>query len=156
MNFETTEFFNKNGEKIIIPAGFAVSRVEGENIIDDGLVIIDSKGNEFVWIKVPKIKEIYGEENLNLNFMNENDYNIVETKLKQYVSSYKDDNYLDEYYYGSGLTAQKYLNLYNSMLKSIYENEGFWIGRYETGIEGTSGETTEEILNMGRKKSRWS
>ena len=33
-----------------IPSGFAVSQVKGESSIDDGLVIIDSEGNEFVWI----------------------------------------------------------------------------------------------------------
>ena len=37
-------------EGVKIPSGFAVSQVEGENLIDNGLVIIDSKGNEFVWI----------------------------------------------------------------------------------------------------------
>ena len=36
--------------KVPIPAYFAVSQVEGENTIDDGLVVIDSNGNEFVWI----------------------------------------------------------------------------------------------------------
>lgn len=35
-----------------IPAGFAASQVEGENTIEDGLVIIDENGNEFVWVSV--------------------------------------------------------------------------------------------------------
>ena len=52
MNFENTEYRDKNGDKVTIPAGFAVSKIEGENVVDDGLVIIDSKGNEFVWIPV--------------------------------------------------------------------------------------------------------
>ena len=37
-------------DKIPIPAGFAPTEIEGENSIEDGLVIIDSEGNEFVWI----------------------------------------------------------------------------------------------------------
>ncbi len=35
-----------------IPAGFAPTRIAGESTVDEGLVIIDSEGNEFVWIPV--------------------------------------------------------------------------------------------------------
>ena len=34
---------------------------------------------------------------------------------------------------GCGLTNEQYIELYNKMLKSIYKNGGFWIGRYEAG-----------------------
>ena len=37
-------------EKIPIPAGFAPTEIEGENSLEDGIVIIDAEGNEFVWI----------------------------------------------------------------------------------------------------------
>ena len=43
-------FYQDEGNKVPIPAGFAVSQVEGEDKVDKGLVIIDSDGNEFVWI----------------------------------------------------------------------------------------------------------
>ncbi len=51
-HFESYEYIDENEDKVIIPAEFAVSQVEGENTVDDGLVIIDSKGNEFVWVPV--------------------------------------------------------------------------------------------------------
>ncbi len=34
---------------------------------------------------------------------------------------------------GCGLTSAEYTELYQKMLKSVYENGGFWIGRYEAG-----------------------
>ena len=37
---------------VTIPAGFAVSKVKGENTVENGLVIIDKNGNEFVWVPV--------------------------------------------------------------------------------------------------------
>ena len=37
-----------------IPAGFAPTRIAGESTVDEGLVITDSEGNEFVWVPVPK------------------------------------------------------------------------------------------------------
>ena len=55
---ESHPYTDKNGDSATIPAGFAVSQVEGENIIDDGLVVIDSNGNEFVWVPVKDINEM--------------------------------------------------------------------------------------------------
>ena len=51
---ETTHTDDSTGDEktVTIPAGFAVSQVEGENMIADGLVIIDQNGNEFVWVPV--------------------------------------------------------------------------------------------------------
>ncbi len=42
------------------------------------------------------------------------------------------------------------------MLKSVYNNGGFWIGRYEAGIEGTteSAEGNSKILELGRTESK--
>ena len=39
---------------VTIPAGCAPTKIEGESTVDEGLVIVDSKGNEFVWIEVPE------------------------------------------------------------------------------------------------------
>ena len=40
---------------------------------------------------------------------------------------------------GCGLTLNEYKETYQKMIKSVYKNGGFWIGRYEAGIEGTTG-----------------
>ncbi len=50
---------------------------------------------------------------------------------------------------GCGLTLSQYKETYQKMIKSVYKNGGFWIGRYEAGIEGTTG-TDEESLKLGR------
>ncbi len=50
---------------------------------------------------------------------------------------------------GCGLTLNEYKETYQKMIKSVYKNGGFWIGRYEAGIEGTTG-TDEESLKLGR------
>lgn len=55
MNLENKLYTDKKGDTVTIPAGFAVSHVEGENIIDEGLVIIDKEGNEFVYVPVSNI-----------------------------------------------------------------------------------------------------
>ena len=76
MNFENTTYVDPNTkEEITIPAGFAVSQVEGENTVDDGLVIIDANGNEFVWIPVNDINEMAqckASNGCNLELINNN------------------------------------------------------------------------------------
>ena len=64
---------NKEFQGVTIPAGFAPTRIEGESTVDEGLVIIDSKGNEFVWIPVPKAiatvdDELNDETKLGIDF----------------------------------------------------------------------------------------
>ena len=61
------------------------------------------------------------------------DYGKIEACLKLYTSNYSNSAYSD--------TNQTYLELYQNMLESVYENEGFWIGRYEAGIEGENSRT---------------
>ena len=74
---------NSTGEEriITIPAGFAVSQVEEENTIKDGLVIIDSEGNEFVWIPVDEINDIAqcSTAGGNCNLILQNDEIVCET-----------------------------------------------------------------------------
>ena len=57
-------------------------------------------------------------------------------------SNNQDYDWDDEWYDGCGLTPDEYTETYQKMLKSVYTYGGFWIGRYEAGIEGTTTETT--------------
>ena len=47
---ENRWYTDENSDKAIIPAGFRVSTKSDEQIINDGLVILDKNDNEFVWI----------------------------------------------------------------------------------------------------------
>ena len=49
---------------------------------------------------------------------------------------------------GCGLTSSQYTELYNKMLKSVYENGGFWIGRYEAGTAVAREATTDSIEGL--------
>ena len=127
-HLEEYEYEDKNGEKVMIPAKCAVSQVEGENTLENGLVIIDANGNEWVWIEVPK--SMMPNE---LTFENETDYTTLETALQTYTNDYKESGYTDIWYDGCGLEEKEYTDLKQKMLRSIYENGGFYVGRYEVG-----------------------
>ena len=61
-------------------------------------------------------------------------YDKIEKELQEYASSYRSTNYTDTYNQATGLSSAQYIQLKQKMLKSIYTNGGFYVGRYEAGI----------------------
>ena len=113
-----------------------------EGTIDTGLVIQDASGNEYVWVVVPK--SLYNNTVYNSNNAKKpsssTDYANIEYCLQQYTATYRGNtNFTDVYYpdtanVGWFADETAYNNLKNIMLKSVYENGGFYVGRYEAGI----------------------
>ena len=115
------------------------SKKEGD--LATGLVIKDNNDNEYVWVEVPTT--IYDNTTYNNNGAkkpsNSEDYTNIEACLKSYTKDYSNSNYSD--------TNSKFTEQYQAMLKSVYTNGGFWIGRYEAGLEGDTPRTSyTEIL----------
>ncbi len=110
------------------------SKKEGD--LATGLVIKDNNDNEYVWVEVPTT--IYDNTTYNNNGAkkpsNSEDYTNIEACLKSYTKDYSDSNYSD--------TNSKFTEQYQAMLKSVYTNGGFWIGRYEAGLEGDTPRTS--------------
>ena len=143
-----------------MPEGGSIDPTTNENT---GIVMIDSNQNEWVWIEVPSA--------VFTNAKNSTDYENIKTDLITYASDYREGsegqgrNWTDEWYAkdgntlvtasteglteaqkllnnGCGLTYNEYNTNYNKMLSSIYTNKGFYIGRYEAGIEGSDTDTS--------------
>ena len=134
----STEDTVYNGIKI--PKGFAPTKIEGEDSVDVGLVITDGGGNEYVWVEVPKT--IYTDSNYNTSGMpsSKNDWEKIRDCLKSYTSDYSSSDYKD-----TNADGTTYSDDYKKMLKSVYENGGFWIGRYEAGIENGKNPRTSYV-----------
>lgn len=151
-----TEYTDSNGDKAPIPSGFYVvgdSKInpEDKNTVRDGLVISDEKdddldnskhGNQFVWIPV----EDYSKFHLIEGYYK----GSLDTKLSE------DSNPSREA--GDTATAGSPGKPNNSnsvagtaesmeMYKSVKENGGFYIARFEAGIAGTTVSTTTEDIN---------
>ncbi len=126
-----------------------------EGTIDTGLVIQDANGNEYVWVVVPRTTAVYATTGLGKTTFTDTDYTNIETDLKSYTSTYvTTSGYSDVYYpddknVGWFADAKAYNNLKNSMLKSVYENGGFYVGRYEAGI--AENRTSEGPTNSDEK-----
>ena len=116
-----------------------------EGTIDKGLVIQDASGNEYVWVVVPRTTAVYKKTGLGKTTFTDADYTSIEKDLKDYTSIYVTESGYSDLYYpddknvGWFADETAYNNLKNSMLKSVYENGGFYVGRYEAGIDTTTG-----------------
>lgn len=152
-----------NGIEVVvpIPSGFTKSTVTGETSVATGLVIKDNTEiqNEYVWIPVfeyDSTKCTWGADYTGVRSATEGSeayYNAIKEALESYTSTYRNSSYKDVwygdenngkygyydgtkfvYYTNGNMTQAQYTALYHGMLKSVYENGGFYIGRYEMGI----------------------
>ena len=134
---------------------------------NNGIVIKDKNNNEWVWVEVPKTTVFGDLTIDTTQELTEQNYNDIRDKMIEYVGVYRNgaafqnrSNWMDEWYAndgetlvsestsnlsdaqkslnnGCGLTYDEYKMTYQKMLRSVYLYGGFWIGRYEAGIEGS-------------------
>ena len=137
INGGATTVINKKKTNPYLPEGF--TKVGGTSL-SNGYTIQDSKGNQYVWVEVPMTDEVYPTAGLKIKDFTAEEYTAIEEDLHTYTNDYRNGtSYKDEYYSDAttGLTSAQYTELKQKMLKSVYKNGGFYIGKYETGIEST-------------------
>lgn len=137
-----------NGDTVKIPEGFKVSMSPTMNIIENGLVVKDSKDNEWVWVVVPN--SVFKKATSN------SDYDNIKSDLIEYAKEYRKGssiqscNWDDEWYDGCGVAdSETYTKMYKKMLTSVYTNKGFWISRYEIGDSTATKNNTTRTSNSG-------
>ena len=131
-----------------MPSGATVIEADANN----GIVIKDSKNNEWVWIEVPKTIVFTSAQS-------STDYDNIKADLIAYATDYRKGSasqsysWTDEWYDGCGIAdSGTYTTTYQKMLSSVYTNGGFWIGRYEAGVSDTTPRTASgEITGLEAK-----
>ena len=166
-----------NNEEFVVPANFNLATTEDGSVIEDeitkGIVIEDNEDNQYVWIPIFEYDETNCDWGVDYkDVTDEDDWQGIETALKNYIKTYKHNNYKDvwygdenygqygyydgekfNYYTNGNMTETEYNTLYHNMLKSVYINGGFYIGRYEMGIEVVdSVEKAQSITRTGMKE----
>lgn len=141
--YDKTEKYTDGTQTATIPAGFTVSGIGSETTIDGGLVIYDipegievdwnnpdsvkTKYNQFVWIPVT-VSNTDTETSIANFYRSEWIENSRGTSLMDSVEFIEPgiNDAEDE----TGIATQ-----IANLTKSIYNNGGFYIGRYEAGSE---------------------
>ena len=142
------DYTDIKGDTLSIPEGFRVSMSPTMNIIENGLVVKDSKDNEWVWVVVPN--SVFKKATSN------SDYDNIKSDLIEYAKEYRKGssiqscNWDDEWYDGCGVAdSETYTKMYKKMLTSVYTNKGFWISRYEIGDSTATQNNTTRTSNSG-------
>ena len=153
MNNEKTTY-----KGITLPEGFSPTKIEEEDSIDDGLVITDGYGNEFVWVGVPKTVEVYQTAGINIESFDNESYDKIENDLHNYTNDYRinaeyKDIYAKDTTEGWFKSESEYNSAKQKMLKSVYLNGGFWVGRYEAGTEINRTKADEPITTASVTKA---
>lgn len=133
----TREYIDEDGKKTVIPKGFSISLRKEENKIIDGLVVKDQKGNEFVWVPVTWIKSGYNRT----AFSDDNwAYSQVQGNLDEETNSYiiGRKNNMD-YAFVEAISEEE--------KQSVEKYGGYYIGRYEAGIERNEARTADDMGN---------
>ena len=129
-HLETYTYTDAEGNTAKIPAGFAVSNVEGENLVSKGLVIIGSNGNEYVWI--PCTKDTYKREETAWNIEDDSESKAIKDELTLSGVTPSDE----EVKYGITTNVlNEIVKQVKSEINSVKNNGGYYIGRYEVGKE---------------------
>ena len=151
------EYTDANGDTATIPKGFKI--VSGKETISDGLVIQDTDGNEFVWIPVETVVSDTEENGTNNKAMAIKDGNNYKGLLYDFTNanpsistvisgcttttdSFREPDLISDYdndiSYNNGLfTKDSIQKDYNKMIESVEKYHGFYVGRYELGLEET-------------------
>lgn len=138
ITYETsyTIFKDVNGEQVPIPEGYIVSENSDENIVNKGLVISDSRGNEYVWISCTvdssSNKLQYKRTELGVEKDGTDNSRAIkdELTLKDIDVTYSKtdtDNGINEE------ISKEIVAQINAEKESIKKYGGYYIGRYEVG-----------------------
>lgn len=138
-------YIDEKGHEAIIPAGFTVSNEPGESSVESGLVIRDNKGNEFVWIPVGIAKQSAPAQNIILSRYTFNESGLPNVQENNIITTTYTE--LSNSSYGNAVSKVDVSSI-NGFIARTNEAGGFWIGRYEAGIEGYVGNISQTNNNQ--------
>ena len=119
----TTPITDDEGNKVVIPGGFHLDADSG-TAVEDGIVIEDSSGNQFVWIPVGTYQTSSGAKTNNLS---------RRTFTSSGATEVSGDKGITSSYYGEGDSRSVASGTIGDFKDSATTNGGFYIGRYEQG-----------------------
>jgi len=148
-------------EIISIPIPKGLAYLSGETV-EEGIVVIDGYGNEFVWVPVDNINEFAVQKEGTTDYRGilynfdtsagtinqmENIENIEPGVLNSNKMDYSQDvkKLIKEERYDS--LEEQYQTEFNEMVESVKTYGGFYVGRYETSWTG------DKVTSLKEKKS---
>ena len=141
---EGNKEYTNGGYTAIIPEGFMI--VPGPDNIEEGLVISDNpndteeagklvaEGNQFVWVPVPDFDEFKREH-------------FGTDDQKWWTGTFVTDGVSEDNLYEPTANGVANITEVEKMYKSVKDNKGFYIGRYEAGNDGSDNAISKKNQN---------
>ena len=135
---DNTKVEDKDGNEITIPEGFTPlpdeeSNTPNEPKVEDGVVVQDENGNQFVWIPVGNISINGYIQTINYDRYAFSNWYKAGTDTTEYQSPIRTSSLASEYFYESLNASEK---------QSAEDNGGFYLGRYEAGVQNQRTESS--------------
>ena len=132
-----TMYVDINNEKVPIPNGYTVSSKSTENTVKNGLVISDSRGNEYVWIPctMNELSDKLKYQRTEWYVEDDQDTKAIKDELTLTVLdvTYSEN---DIKYGITSEISKEIVAQIKAEKESISKYGGYYIGRYETGKSG--------------------
>ena len=150
----TTTIKDDLENEVTIPGGFHIDEDSGTKV-EEGIVIEDGNGNQFVWIPV-------GEYNVSTT-INSTGKLTNELTRRTFTDSgstpVNGDDVIEEYYYGEGdsrSVAYGEIDAFLESAKPVSEggHGGFYIGRYEQGEGNVCKAGVTPYVNVTRDEAK--
>ena len=145
---DTTEIKDDLGNVVKIPGEFHIASDSGTKV-EEGIVIEDEIGNQFVWIPVgeynvtEEIERITESVEQDGKLTNELSRRTFENTGSTLVSG---DSVIGSDYYGEGNENSVTKDQIGTFKISSTTNKGFYIGRYEAGTEVERTSETDSLI----------
>ena len=140
---KNTELEDDEGNKVTIPGGFEIADDSGTSV-EDGIVIQDGKGNQFVWIPTGTYKTSKGTKTNSLT---------RRTFTSSGSSPVSGDTRIDNLYRGEGYSSSVASRTISKFKSSANNYGGFYIGRYEQGKGNVIKRNVAPYVSISRNDS---
>ena len=148
----TTEIQDDEGNTVVIPGGFHLDAESGTSV-EEGIVIEDSSGNQFVWIPTGTYQTSSGVKTNNL---------ARRTFTSSGATEVNGDGVVESYFYGEGdsrSVASTQIAAFKASASPKSEanpdgSGGFYIGRYEQGTGNVCKYNQVPYVNVTRDTAK--
>ena len=135
--------------EVVIPSGFKLA-ADSATKIEDGIVIEDKDGNQFVWIPVGEynVTETINSAGKLTNNLSRRIFTASE------VREVNGDDVIDTYFYGEENENSVAKDQIEGFKTSANSNKGYYIGRYEQGTGNVCKAEVDVYTNVTRNQSK--
>ena len=145
---DTTKIIDDLKNIITIPGGFHIAEDSGIKV-EEGIVIEDDIGNQFVWIPV-------GEYNVSSTI--ESTGKLINNLSRRTFTSdtseeIESEGIIEQHFYGEENTNSIIVNSIDNFISSAEENKGFYVGRYEQGEGNVCKSGVNPYVNITRDQA---